>query len=197
MDGLRDIRVSEEDVEEVLSSEHEFRRWYKNADRRRRAGGEGCVPSHQTLDAYPVRIGAIETLTHEQTEYLCKRVRAGIHAENRLASEELDDGDARRMERLVEIGAMAREQMVLANIPLVLTLSKRHPRGEVPFIDFVQAGTTGLVRAIDQMTTRGVSSSPPMPPSGSAKGSRGRRRRRTDRYASPASHRPAFGTCAT
>jgi len=149
MDGLRDIRVSEEEVEEVLADEGEFRRWCRNRNRRRLADGTDCVSAYQTMDDYLVRLGTVETLDHKEIVYLSKRVQAGIHAVGRLEHEEVGKEEARRLGRLVEIGEMAREQLVISNIPLVLTLSKRYPRGEVPFIDFIQAGTTGLVRAID------------------------------------------------
>lgn len=149
MNGLRDIRVSGEEIEEILATEGEFRRWCRDRDKRRLADGADCVSAYQTMDDYLVRLGSVETLDHEEIVYLSKRVQAGIQAASHLESEEVGKEEARRLRRLVEIGDMARQQLVIANIPLVLTLSKRYPRGEVPFIDFIQAGTTGLVRAID------------------------------------------------
>ncbi|MDQ3628321.1 MAG: sigma-70 family RNA polymerase sigma factor [Actinomycetota bacterium] len=103
------------------------------------------------VDFFLQRIGAVPLLRAEQEVELGQRVQAGALAARRLASGELVAlGERAELERMVEQGDAAREQMIQANLRLVVSVARRYLRSGVPLLDLVQDGTLGLMRAVDK-----------------------------------------------
>ncbi|MGH8869470.1 MAG: sigma-70 family RNA polymerase sigma factor [Actinomycetes bacterium] len=118
------------------------------------------TPSADLVRVYLTEIGRHDLLTAEEEVDLSKRIEAGLYATHLLrraeAGEgELDDGAERaEMEALAEDGQAAKARMLRGNLRLVVSIAtKLRPRG-VPFLDVVQEGNLGLIRAVEKFDYR-------------------------------------------
>jgi RNA polymerase primary sigma factor len=106
------------------------------------------------IGLYLKEIGQVPLLTAEEEVVLAKRIDAG-----RIAQKELDqDGpDSERRDGLVESvldGLAAREHLVRANSRLVISVAKRYIGHGVSFLDLIQEGNIGLMRAANKFNYR-------------------------------------------
>ena len=109
-----------------------------------------------SLTGDPVRlylreIGRVALLTAEQEVDLAKRIEAGLFAGEKLASGERLPEALRRDLRIVEAdGALAKGQLVEANLRLVVSIAKRYAGRGMLFLDLIQEGNLGLIRAVEK-----------------------------------------------
>jgi DNA-directed RNA polymerase sigma subunit (sigma70/sigma32) len=111
----------------------------------------------ETASAGPVRdylaqIAVVPRLTAAQETELAVRIETGRRAEQQLTADSGPPSGAGRLdlERLAEDGRQARNQLVEANLRLVVSLAKRFTGRGVLFLDLIQAGNLGLIRAVDK-----------------------------------------------
>jgi RNA polymerase primary sigma factor len=105
----------------------------------------------QAVKDYLQRIGKVGLLSAEQEVALALRIEAGVLAAERLAAGEvLDPQLARDLAWLAEDGRQARDLMLEANLRLVVSLAKRHTGRGMPFLDLIQEGNLGLIRAVEK-----------------------------------------------
>ncbi|MGW0579743.1 RNA polymerase sigma factor [Streptomyces sp. NPDC002920] len=96
-------------------------------------------------------IGRVRLLTAEQEVELAKRIEAGLYAERRLVEEPDPDPEfGRELRALAEDGHRAKSHLVEANLRLVVSLAKRYTGRGLLFLDLVQEGNTGLIRAVEK-----------------------------------------------
>ena len=110
-----------------------------------------------TAGADPVRdylkqIGKIPGLTIEQEAELAQRIDAGLAAERKLAEDgdRLTPGERIDLEWVAEVGTRARNHLLAANLRLVVALARRFTGRGVPFLDLIQEGNLGLIRAVEK-----------------------------------------------
>jgi RNA polymerase primary sigma factor len=108
-----------------------------------------------TADAvkdYLQLIGRVPLLTAQEEVELAIRIECGVLAKEKLSSdEELDPSCPREeLEWLVEDGRLARNHLLEANLRLVVSLAKRHYGRGLPFLDVIQEGNLGLIRAVER-----------------------------------------------
>jgi RNA polymerase primary sigma factor/RNA polymerase nonessential primary-like sigma factor len=94
-------------------------------------------------------------LTAEEEVDLAKRIEAGVYADELLREAEADRRElpARRrrdLEAVARDGQYAKDHMIRANLRLVVAMAKRHARRGLPFLDIVQEGNLGLIRAVEK-----------------------------------------------
>ncbi|GAB2905238.1 RNA polymerase sigma factor [Streptomyces mayteni] len=100
-------------------------------------------------------IARVRLLTAEQEVELAKRVEAGLYAEQRLAEEpDLDRHFRRELSLIAEDGHRAKTHLIEANLRLVVAVAKRYVGRGLPFLDLVQEGNTGLIRAVEKFDYR-------------------------------------------
>lgn len=105
---------------------------------------------------YLKQIGKVALLNAEQEVELAKRIEAGLFAEERLATTEFnrDDKDQRRFERdlkwIAHDGKRAKNHLLEANLRLVVSLAKRYTGRGMLFLDLIQEGNLGLIRAVEK-----------------------------------------------
>ncbi len=110
-----------------------------------------------TAGADPVRdylkqIGKIPGLTIDQETELAQRIEAGLAAERKLAEDgdRLTPGERIDLEWVAEVGTRAKNHLLEANLRLVVSLAKRYTGRGVPFLDLIQEGNLGLIRAVEK-----------------------------------------------
>ncbi len=121
----------------------------------------GQLPPEQTVltagaTADPVKdylkqIGRVALLNAELEVELATRVEAGLFAEEKLATEKkLDKKLKRELEWIAEDGRRAKNHLLEANLRLVVSLAKRYTGRGMLFLDLIQEGNLGLIRAVEK-----------------------------------------------
>jgi RNA polymerase primary sigma factor len=103
---------------------------------------------------YLREIGQVPLLQAEEEIELAKRIEAGRCAQESLDSNGVAIDERIEMERIVRDGLAAREYLVLANSRLVISVAKKYAGGSVPFLDLIQEGNIGLIRAANKFDYR-------------------------------------------
>ena len=101
---------------------------------------------------YLKQIGKVPLLNAEQEVELAKRIEAGLFAEEKLAEGgRALNGDARiDLEWIAEDGTRAKNHLLEANLRLVVSLAKRYTGRGMLFLDLIQEGNLGLIRAVEK-----------------------------------------------
>ena len=96
-------------------------------------------------------IGKVALLNAEQEVTLAKRIEAGLFAEEKLAtSKKLGKRDQADLEYIAEDGRRAKNHLLEANLRLVVSLAKRYTGRGMLFLDLIQEGNLGLIRAVEK-----------------------------------------------
>jgi len=112
--------------------------------------------SADSVRAYLKQIGKVPLLNAEQEVELAKRIEAGLYASERLRAAE-EDGIgalARDLQRdllwISRDGDRAKNHLLEANLRLVVSLAKRYTGRGMAFLDLIQEGNLGLIRAVEK-----------------------------------------------
>jgi RNA polymerase primary sigma factor len=100
---------------------------------------------------YLKQIGKVPLLNAEQEVELAKRIEAGLFAEEKLAESDRMNPDQRiDLEWIAEDGRRAKNHLLEANLRLVVSLAKRYTGRGMLFLDLIQEGNLGLIRAVEK-----------------------------------------------
>ncbi len=101
---------------------------------------------------YLKQIGKVPLLNAEQEVELAKRIEAGLFAEEQLAQEadNLPVDVRAELEWIAEDGHRAKNHLLEANLRLVVSLAKRYTGRGMLFLDLIQEGNLGLIRAVEK-----------------------------------------------
>ncbi len=103
-----------------------------------------------TIGLYLKEVGRVPLLTAEEEVMLAKRMEAGQIAQEELNQDGLNPGEQGEMEKIVQDGLAAREHLIRANSRLVISVAKKYIGRGVPFLDLIQEGNIGLIRAANK-----------------------------------------------
>lgn len=101
---------------------------------------------------YLKQIGKVSLLTAAEEVDLARRIEAGLFAEQRIKrqAEELPSKLRRELQILVQDGQLAKNHLLEANLRLVVSLAKRYTGRGMLFLDLIQEGNLGLIRAVEK-----------------------------------------------
>jgi RNA polymerase primary sigma factor len=100
---------------------------------------------------YLKQIGKVALLNAEQEVDLAKRIEAGLFAEEKIAAGGIKDRKFRKdLEWISEDGQRAKNHLLEANLRLVVSLAKRYTGRGMLFLDLIQEGNLGLIRAVEK-----------------------------------------------
>ena len=124
-----------------------------NVDRGDADRGGGADP----VRMYLKEIGKVPLLTGEQEVSLARRIEAGQTADEKIAALLVEYGDEpiprdllRPEQRVVRDGLKAKRDLINANLRLVVSIAKRYRNRGMAFLDLIQEGNLGLMRAVDK-----------------------------------------------
>ncbi|MGH3898080.1 MAG: sigma-70 family RNA polymerase sigma factor, partial [Pseudonocardiaceae bacterium] len=111
--------------------------------------------SADSVRAYLKQIGKVALLNAEEEVELAKRIEAGLYAAERVrrsedVTEKLSPQLRRDLRWIVRDGERAKNHLLEANLRLVVSLAKRHTGRGMPFLDLIQEGNFGLIRAMEK-----------------------------------------------
>ena len=100
---------------------------------------------------YLKQIGKVALLNAELEVELAKRIEAGLFAEEKLATDKkLTKDMARDLRWVVKDGQRSKSHLLEANLRLVVSLAKRYTGRGMQFLDLIQEGNLGLIRAVEK-----------------------------------------------
>jgi len=123
------------------------------------SGREGSdrAGSSDPVRTYLTEIGKIGLLSGAEEVMLARRIEAGLHAAARIAALEdvdaegtVDEGELVPLEAVVAAGFHAKKQLTEANLRLVVSIAKRYMGRGLLFLDLIQEGNLGLIRAVEK-----------------------------------------------
>jgi RNA polymerase primary sigma factor len=106
-----------------------------------------AVEADDTIGLYLKEIGRVDLLTAEEEVALAKRMERGLMADEALAKNGVDEEGGWELQNQVRDGLAAREHLISANSRLVISVAKKYIGRGVPFLDLIQEGNIGLIRA--------------------------------------------------
>ncbi len=114
--------------------------------------------SSDPVRTYLKEIGKVSLLSGAQEVALAKRIEAGLSAVARIAELEdrygpgvpIPEHECQPLERLVADGFQAKKQLIEANLRLVVSIAKRYMGRGLLFLDLIQEGNLGLIRAVEK-----------------------------------------------
>ena len=132
----------------------------KSKSKRSRSRKQAGDTSVALLTGDPVRmylkeIGKVSLLTAAEEIDLAMKIEAGVAATEELekAEEEgieLERRERRRLTRVEQVGLDAKQQLIAANLRLVVSIAKRYVGRGMLFLDLIQEGNLGLIRAVEK-----------------------------------------------
>ncbi len=110
-----------------------------------------AATSADLVRVYLNEIGKVALLTAADEVELAKRIEAGLYARHLLTSSNTFGAARRRDLRAVVMdGERAKDHLLRANLRLVVSLAKRYTGHGMPFLDLIQEGNLGLIRAVEK-----------------------------------------------
>jgi RNA polymerase sigma factor (sigma-70 family) len=107
--------------------------------------------SADLVRVYLNEIGKVPLLTAVEEVELSKRIEAGLYAAHLLsANNSFTPARKRDMRLVVADGERAKDHLLRANLRLVVSLAKRYTGHGMPFLDLIQEGNLGLIRAVEK-----------------------------------------------
>jgi RNA polymerase primary sigma factor len=142
------VRMLSDEGVEILDVPHE------EVDDLPRSGPADSGRRHATGDlvrVYLREIGRVPLLTAEAEVELAKSIEAGLFAEEKLQGGfPLMDAAGAELAQLAADGLRAKQRLIEANLRLVVSIAKRYIGRGLVFLDLIQEGNLGLIRAVEK-----------------------------------------------
>ena len=103
-----------------------------------------------TVRMYLKEIGRVDLLTADDERRLAQAIVHGNEAAIQLDAGQFDAAETRRLLRTVHAGQRAKSELIQANLRLVVSIAKRYSGRGMQFLDLIQEGNLGLMRAVDK-----------------------------------------------
>ena len=123
--------------------------------RKRNADANVTMLTGDPVHMYLKEIGKVPLLTASEEIDLAMKIEAGVAATEQLEKAdggeiELDRRERRRLGRIEQVGLDAKQQLIEANLRLVVSIAKRYVGRGMLFLDLIQEGNLGLIRAVEK-----------------------------------------------
>jgi RNA polymerase primary sigma factor len=127
----------------------------KRRKSKRRTDSSTVLLTGDPVRMYLKEIGKVDLLTPDEEVHLAMKIQAGTEAAEKLeafeAGElELTRSEQRRLMRIEQLGLEAKQALISANLRLVVSIAKRYVGRGMLFLDLIQEGNLGLIRAVEK-----------------------------------------------
>jgi len=153
-----ELKMARQADAEMGSSKSKKKRTVRTS--RSRSRMRGIDASTVMLTGDPVRmylkeIGKVDLLTASEEVDLAMKIEAGLEATEKLEAAEageleLTRAEMRRLTRIENVGLEAKQALISANLRLVVSIAKRYVGRGMLFLDLIQEGNLGLIRAVEK-----------------------------------------------
>ncbi|GAA4863643.1 RNA polymerase sigma factor [Saccharopolyspora rosea] len=151
-----DVEIPDEPVPEEDAKDADFVWDEEESEALRQARKDAeLTASADSVRAYLKQIGKVALLNAEEEVELAKRIEAGLYGAERLRQaeengEQLTTQMRRDLRWIVRDGERAKNHLLEANLRLVVSLAKRYTGRGMAFLDLIQEGNLGLIRAVEK-----------------------------------------------
>ncbi|MEA3408651.1 MAG: sigma-70 family RNA polymerase sigma factor [Chloroflexota bacterium] len=109
------------------------------------------IATEDSISLYLKEMARVPLLTAEQEVTLARQYEEGREAQKELEEkDDLSQEERMRLYDLVDQGEVARSHLIQANTRLVVSIAKRYTGQGVPFLDLIQEGNLGLIKAVEK-----------------------------------------------
>ena len=127
----------------------------RSNSRRRGSDSSVALLTGDPVRMYLKEIGKVPLLTATEEIDLAMKIEAGVEAAEKLEAAEdqgieLERRERRRLSRIEQVGLDAKQQLIEANLRLVVSIAKRYVGRGMLFLDLIQEGNLGLIRAVEK-----------------------------------------------
>lgn len=112
------------------------------------------IDTDDTIGLYLKEVSRVPLLTAEEEVELAQRIERGRMSREELARAAVNKTRRKDLRNLIEDGWAAREHLITANSRLVISVAKKYMGRGVPFLDLIQEGNIGLIRATKKFDYR-------------------------------------------
>ncbi|MBQ6650370.1 MAG: sigma-70 family RNA polymerase sigma factor, partial [Atopobiaceae bacterium] len=160
---LDDDEVEDPDVTEAKAAEAimapapkpKTSRRSTRAKKRVRSDASTVMLTGDPVRMYLKEIGKVDLLTASEEVNLAMKIQAGTEATEKLEAQEAGEIELTRMElrrltRIEQMGLEAKQALISANLRLVVSIAKRYVGRGMLFLDLIQEGNLGLIRAVEK-----------------------------------------------
>ena len=112
------------------------------------------IDTDDTIGLYLKEVSRVPLLTADEEVELAQRIERGRMAREELARGNVSNRRRQELRKLIEDGWLAREHLITANSRLVISVAKKYMGRGVPFLDLIQEGNIGLIRATKKFDYR-------------------------------------------
>lgn len=112
------------------------------------------IDTDDTIGLYLKEVSRVPLLNAEEEVELAQRIERGRMAREELAKGNVTNKRRQELRKLIEDGWSAREHLITANSRLVISVAKKYMGRGVPFLDLIQEGNIGLIRATKKFDYR-------------------------------------------
>ena len=134
----------------TLANDRAGRDLAQRVEAERHEAEQAAAGVSDSVRLYLQEIGETNLLTMEEEVWLSKRMERGLDAAARLASGDLSTAERAELLADKEDGDRAREHLIQANLRLVVSVAKKYVGRGLSFLDLIQEGNIGLMKATDK-----------------------------------------------
>ena len=155
LDGAEEIEDESVEYTEAKGLAPALVRRSRPSGRKRSDAAETAPLVGDPVRIYLKEIGRVQLLTAAEEVNLAMKIEAGVEASKKIEAAnadgiELGRREIRRLSRVEQVGLDAKEQLVEANLRLVVSIAKRYVGRGMLFLDLIQEGNLGLIRAVEK-----------------------------------------------
>ena len=150
---IKDAKVADVELAAVPKKKSTKRSTRTKA--RRRQDNTTVMLTGDPVRMYLKEIGKVDLLTASEEVHLAMKIQAGTEASEKLEAAdageiELSRTELRRLTRIEQVGLEAKQSLISANLRLVVSIAKRYVGRGMLFLDLIQEGNLGLIRAVEK-----------------------------------------------
>ncbi|HDQ72122.1 MAG TPA: sigma-70 family RNA polymerase sigma factor [Chloroflexi bacterium] len=108
------------------------------------------IPIDDSISLYFNEMSHVPLLSYEEEVALAKQMERAREAQVQLSNNSHGEDEKAELERLIDLGEQARQHLIKANTRLVVSIAKKYRGNGLSFLDLIQAGNLGLIKAVDK-----------------------------------------------
>lgn len=156
---VESVKVATEELRSASRTKTKAKRSTRSKARRRSTDASTAMLTGDPVRMYLKEIGKVDLLTAAEEVHLAMKIEAGTEAAEKLEAAdagelELTRSELRRLTRVEQVGLEAKQQLISANLRLVVSIAKRYVGRGMLFLDLIQEGNLGLIRAVEKFDYR-------------------------------------------